>query len=422
MWFPAAPPDVSTIIGQMCDRRRGADLSPALSRINDWASFESALERHKLGSLALEWMEHESIEEIPESIRSMLSDRKERVKEFQQESAETLFPILDTLESKGIKCIVLKGFDLMNRVYTSPEMRPMGDVDLLVKPSELDAVLTVFMEAGFVPTESARQLRMLRLFHYELGLLKGELFIDLHWDLEHRLTIHKFDLEAIMDRAERVRTSFGSYWGMEWTDLFCYVVFHFDHHTNYRLIGLPRDPIVDILSRGPEVIFALPKLVWLNDVVTMLEIDPHLLERPVFHRRTTELLFDEGMAYVLRCSALAFPQRMRRFEQGINAFCTTVLANRETRIREKGAFPKFLYEDFLGLKLRPIRFLELAEIMWPSGSQLSQMYKRFSGPRAALRIYHLCMTAFLFAGISLHLTVLIALDRTAGVFPGWLKH
>lgn len=54
-----------------------------------------------------------------------------------------------TFEQTGIDCILLKGADLLSRLYGVRGTRPLSDVDLLVHEEDLPAIHRLLLEAGF---------------------------------------------------------------------------------------------------------------------------------------------------------------------------------------------------------------------------------------------------------------------------------
>jgi hypothetical protein len=51
---------------------------------------------------------------------------------------------------QGIECILLKGADLLSRLYGMRGARPLSDVDLLVHEQDLPAIHRLLIETGFV--------------------------------------------------------------------------------------------------------------------------------------------------------------------------------------------------------------------------------------------------------------------------------
>lgn len=57
--------------------------------------------------------------------------------------------VLDSLASANVPALVLKGTALAYDLYTSPDLRPRGDTDLLIAARDLDAARAVFVQLGF---------------------------------------------------------------------------------------------------------------------------------------------------------------------------------------------------------------------------------------------------------------------------------
>lgn len=61
-----------------------------------------------------------------------------------------LRPVLDALAGRGIPVILIKGADLDLAVYEKRFPRVMGDIDILVRPPDVPAVIEIFQSQGFV--------------------------------------------------------------------------------------------------------------------------------------------------------------------------------------------------------------------------------------------------------------------------------
>ena len=59
--------------------------------------------------------------------------------------------LLARFEELGIDCIVMKGADVVPRLYGVWGLRPMADIDLLVHPADLPAIDTVVKQLGYQP-------------------------------------------------------------------------------------------------------------------------------------------------------------------------------------------------------------------------------------------------------------------------------
>ena len=80
--------------------------------------------------------------------------------------------LLNLFEENGIDCMILKGY-WIKKVYPSPDMRMMGDIDILIKETEFSAAKRLLEEYGFVfETESRHELIFRREPHIKIELHK----------------------------------------------------------------------------------------------------------------------------------------------------------------------------------------------------------------------------------------------------------
>ncbi len=90
---------------------------------------------------------------------------------------------LSLLETAGIEGLVLKGPAVVERYYGDPTLRPYGDVDVLVRPGELERALSCLEAAGYVLAD--------RNWEFLVEDLRGQLHLtsprgsvlELHWHL-----------------------------------------------------------------------------------------------------------------------------------------------------------------------------------------------------------------------------------------------
>ena len=64
---------------------------------------------------------------------------------------ERLRTVLRQMQKEGIDCILLKGVDLIPRLYGALGVRPLGDADLLVRESDLPALDHLLRQLGYRP-------------------------------------------------------------------------------------------------------------------------------------------------------------------------------------------------------------------------------------------------------------------------------
>ena len=80
--------------------------------------------------------------------------------------------ILDWLVAKGIRAAILKGASVA-RYYNPPDMRYLGDIDLLIDQSNLDQASEILMEHGYRLNEHDHD------FH--VSFVRGDITLELHY-------------------------------------------------------------------------------------------------------------------------------------------------------------------------------------------------------------------------------------------------
>jgi len=91
--------------------------------------------------------------------------------------------VLEVLTRAGIDSLLLKGAALRRTVYGQAVERPMGDLDILVEPSDLDRAVETLIAAGYDrPSERLNEAYRQHHFHVVLRHPAGFL-VELHWAL-----------------------------------------------------------------------------------------------------------------------------------------------------------------------------------------------------------------------------------------------
>ena len=98
--------------------------------------------------------------------------------------ADDLRDVLANLAARGIDVLITKGSALAYDVYAAPELRPRGDVDLLVSREQAEAAIGAFREVGFaerVGSGDEHGMRQVALTRTDASGVRHE--YDLHWDI-----------------------------------------------------------------------------------------------------------------------------------------------------------------------------------------------------------------------------------------------
>jgi putative nucleotidyltransferase-like protein len=131
------------------------------------------------------------------------------------------------LRQAGVATLTLKGMALANVVYAEPGLRPMADVDLLVRPTDRAVALATLRTLGYqTPGEAADLLGASRSF---AELVRDGTRIDLHWHAARYLRfegIVDVDHEGLWSRARPLVTPEGRSLMLSPEDLLLYLVLH----------------------------------------------------------------------------------------------------------------------------------------------------------------------------------------------------
>lgn len=130
---------------------------------------------------------------VEEPLRALLKEHQRRCWLLNQVRLRHATGLLAALADAGIDVLVLKGLALSLRFYDDLSVRPMGDVDLLVRPAQVRRAVRLLDDLGYRSTEllpagAPRWQRegddawYERLRHAR-GFRDGGGEIDLHWTL-----------------------------------------------------------------------------------------------------------------------------------------------------------------------------------------------------------------------------------------------
>ncbi len=109
--------------------------------------------------------------------------------------------VLTVLQNDGIPVIVLKGAHLAEVVYGNTALRPMSDVDLLVKRADLSRVEEKLLEIGYAPDEKNSTQFAQDCSHYTYMLPEKDLLLEVHWDIQGLNSPFNINVSGLWERA-----------------------------------------------------------------------------------------------------------------------------------------------------------------------------------------------------------------------------
>lgn len=119
---------------------------------------------------------------------------------------QELNKVLKALKEIGSEIIVLKGAALAETVYSNRALRPMSDIDLLVRKEDLPRVENHLVAMGYLLHQHPRPKEWLKEHDYHLAFIKNEttpieIHCEIHWHIERPSRPFKIDIEGMWERA-----------------------------------------------------------------------------------------------------------------------------------------------------------------------------------------------------------------------------
>lgn len=144
--------------------------------------------------------------------------------------AEELRAILQALAAAEIAVLPLRGLALLQEIPGLDPIRPMGDIDLLVKRQELDAVALTLERLGYRAMDRRRGFAA--SFSYTLEYVKeqhGWMIVEPHWTLSYPPASARFDMTETWRRVEPMTFLGVPTLRLARSDLFLHLCLHLAH-------------------------------------------------------------------------------------------------------------------------------------------------------------------------------------------------
>lgn len=144
--------------------------------------------------------------------------------------AQEAVPILRAFESRQLACAPVRGLALAELLYGEITVRPMGDMDLLVRKDELQAATETLLELGFQAID--RRPGFARTYSNTLEFVKdrhGWVIVEPHWTLAYPPFADRIDMDAVWKRCVRGRVLGLETWLLSREDLLLHLCLHLIH-------------------------------------------------------------------------------------------------------------------------------------------------------------------------------------------------
>lgn len=197
--------DIGKFVSEIVSWLANPNASNILARTRTWRSKEwsqanIALRMHGVAAYLHHQLrqDRDALDALPGDFRRFLVAYSDGIAARSDRLAEELAAILALASQRGIPVMPLKGSLLSNIYYDSPAIRPMADLDLLVRPQDERDLLVLLESLGYArlkadnPTARERHLRLLKpgnqaVIHWELPHADNPRPVEIHTQISRML-------------------------------------------------------------------------------------------------------------------------------------------------------------------------------------------------------------------------------------------
>jgi hypothetical protein len=142
------------------------------------------------------------------------------------------------LADRGIEMVALKGACLALEVYAEPALRPMADLDVLVRHSQLRAAERALLDAGWRSAPRADAAERETTYHHLAPLERaGGATVEVHWTIERPSSPFRIDIDGLWRRAQPSRGAPGVLVPAA-EDLLLHLALHLAYHHRFERAAL----------------------------------------------------------------------------------------------------------------------------------------------------------------------------------------
>lgn len=119
---------------------------------SSWHELITSAEQHGMASLLYKHLK-ELGAEIPKDARRLLQSLYLRNRRANAARNKAVIEVVTAYREEGVDLLLVKGIALCNFVYSESALRPMRDIDLLVRKGDLEKAQTILVELGYQTVE-----------------------------------------------------------------------------------------------------------------------------------------------------------------------------------------------------------------------------------------------------------------------------
>ncbi len=287
------PKDDSTGLDQihrllaLCARAEGhaafySELIHQLSNFNTWDELPAQAELHGMAPLLWHHIQKSGFT-IPKNTEQTLKALYLRSRAYNQIHERVLMEIITLFNEAGIQPLLLKGLALAYQYYPDPALRPVSDIDLLLKKEDFLPAVHLLEDAKFD----------IQFPHASKSLQKSATATALREGILAHIELHHYDPEVKYEKGnnpdpefagldsqpQAIKINGGIIYTSGPTETFLYLTRHF---TKHLFIGNPGKPA---------------QFKWIADITSLVEHHAEELDWELLRQTHPEMIYQLEVFY-----------------------------------------------------------------------------------------------------------------------------
>lgn len=185
-----APPELRLLLSLLRSALGTAPLASPPATV-PWPAFFSLVERHRVGAFLYQRAAAQLDSSCPPAVVARIRTISLRNTRHALAQAAEQIRLVQTLAAAGISVLSIKGLVLARRLYCGLGARPVGDIDFLVRPPDVERADAILQSGGFQRRSpdfflTPLQLRRYMSLRHEFSYVRATppLAVELAWRLE----------------------------------------------------------------------------------------------------------------------------------------------------------------------------------------------------------------------------------------------
>ncbi len=197
--------DVRNLLLAALRSDREALTAPLVAAPEIWQGLLQLARRHRVAPLVYRRMQGRE-GNVPQDIMRDLHADYLRTAAKNMLTYKRMAEILQRLHEEQIPVLPLKGIYLAEQVYRNIAVRPMGDVDILVKEEDIYRVEKIVLEMGYLPDQGVRvTCDESKHFHYTHP--RNRQILEVHWNIVVPSVGLHLDITKVWERSGQTTIS-----------------------------------------------------------------------------------------------------------------------------------------------------------------------------------------------------------------------